>query len=56
MSKSLKSALQMTALLAYMGLLLSIVFSENSRLELACCAVTTMCSCMLFFSKKSPTD
>lgn len=52
MNKKLKNILKMIAILAFSGLLLSIAFDGNAHLELACCAVATICSYIIFFSKE----
>lgn len=56
MNKRLKYILKIIATLAFTGLLLSIAFNGNSHLELACCAVATICSYIIFFTKENPKE
>lgn len=52
MKRKLKPVLRILAILSFTGLLLSVAFNGNSRLELFCCGVATLCSYIAFFSKE----
>lgn len=52
MNATIRRILQFIAIIAFSGLLASIMVDGDRRFELVCCAVATLCSYLVFFSKK----
>lgn len=56
MNKTLITTLKIFATAGFAGMLACIVFDFSNRLTLICCVVATVCSYIIFFSKKKNKD
>lgn len=55
MSNNVKRILQIIAIIASAGLLLSIHLDGSRRFQLVCCTIATLCSDLVFFEKNKST-
>ncbi len=56
MNKTLLTTLKIFAIAGFAGMLACIVFDFSNRLTLICCVVATVCSYIIFSSKKKNKD